>query len=520
MKNTFIILTILIIFIGCNNRPKHFNFTIKGKVIGQDSGEIVYDLSPRVGDDIIIQFTDGAFEHKGKSNEIVISSLAFYDDVKTGAWRSLPIFIESGVIEVKLHRDSIYEKSNVLQGFNNLNFVEVKKTTRRYFNRIYRGDYSDTERDSLFRIVYSDSIALLIEKNADNFIGVYLLNRFSNSPLLNMDQLSWIFNKITKPDLRHSFYFKKCYSNYLARKNEYNKIGSKAINFHLQDSTGKVNYFNDIAKNKIVFVEESGSWCGNQTYESHKLDTIYKQYKDKGFEIITVVCESKYDRWKHWVLTEKFPWSNLVEIDFDDANDVIYSEQIFLEGDYLVNESGVVIANDLTPEKLNEILMEQYEPQKYSEYVVKKWELPEGTYLLDREKPINTFEELTSKFAGKAFFIDCYATWCSPCIEEFQYKEELIEFLKKHNIELVYISFNRKLGDAKWLNFIKEHNLTGYHMRSNEKFVSDFAQVSDWSHQIPTYVIVNERGEIVEKDALCPSEKDKLYKQIKTKLNL
>ena len=58
-------------------------------------------------------------------------------------------------------------------------------------------------------------------------------------------------------------------------------------------------------------------------------------------------------------------------------------------------------------------------------------------YLLDREKPINTFEELTSKFAGKAFFIDCYATWCSPCIEEFQYKEELKVFLNKHNIEFI-----------------------------------------------------------------------------------
>jgi hypothetical protein len=320
MRNIFIILAILIISIGCNNKPKHFDFTLKGKVIGQDSGEIVYSISPRVGDDIIIPFENGEFEHKGKSNEILFSSLAFYDDVKTGACSILPIFIEPGVIEVELYRDSISEKSKVLQGSNSLNLQEVIKTTSRYFNRIYSGDYSNTERDSLFRNVYSDSVALLIEKNVDNFNGIRLIYNFSNSPLLNMGQLSRIFKKITKPDLRHSFYFKKRYSNYLARKNEFNKIGSKAINFHLQDSTGKVYYFNDIAKNKTVFVEESGSWCGNQTYESHKLDTIYKQYKDKGFEIITVVCESKYDRWKNWVSTEKFPWSNLVEIDFDEVS--------------------------------------------------------------------------------------------------------------------------------------------------------------------------------------------------------
>ena len=57
-----------------------------------------------------------------------------------------------------------------------------------------------------------------------------------------MDQLSQIFEKITKPELRHSYYFKKRYSNYLARKNEFNKVGSKAINFQLQDSTGNVKY--------------------------------------------------------------------------------------------------------------------------------------------------------------------------------------------------------------------------------------------------------------------------------------
>jgi thiol-disulfide isomerase/thioredoxin len=216
----------------------------------------------------------------------------------------------------------------------------------------------------------------------------------------------------------------------------------------------------------------------------------------------------------------KFPWSNLVEIDFDDANDVIYSEQIFLEGDYLVNESGVVIANDLTPARLNEILMEKYEPKKYLEYVVKKWELPEGTYLLDREEPINSFEELTLKFAEKAFFIDCYATWCSPCIEEFQYKEELIEFLNKHNIELVYISFNRKLGDAKWLNFLKEHNLTGYHMRANENFVNDFKQKTGFNNQFPTYLIIDKTGKLVEQNAFRPSNKQKLFNQLKTKLNL
>jgi len=519
MKNTLLILSIILVLFGCNTEKKEFDFTLKGKVIGQDSGIIVYDISPRLGDNIEIPFTNGEFEYKGNANEILITSLAFFDDVKTGAWRIFPLIIEPGIIEVELNRDSIHEKSKVVQGSYNLKLVEINKTTNRYFDKVYNNDYSKVERDSLSKMVYSDSVASLIEKNTDNFIGVYLLNCFYDSPFLNMNQLGLIFNKTTKPKLRNSFYFKKLHSKYLAQKGNYNKIGTKAINFHLQDSSGTTKNFSDIAKNKTVFIEKSGSWCRNQTYESHKLDTIYKQYKEKGFEIITVVSESKLDRWKNWLSSENFPWINLVEIDFENPTDIVYSEQLFLEGDYLVGESGLVIANDLTPEKLNEILMEKYEPQAYAEYQVEKWKLPEDTYLLDKEKPINTFAELASKFSGKAFFIDCYATWCSPCIEEFKYKDKLIEFLNGQNIELVYISFNRKLDYSKWLNFIKENKLIGYHMRANEDFRNDFMKKTEFNGQLPTYMLINENGIIVEKNAIRPSNGKELFNQLKSKLN-
>jgi len=85
---------------------------------------------------------------------------------------------------------------------------------------------------------------------------------------------------------------------------------------------------------------------------------------------------------------------------------------------------------------------------------------------------------------------------------------------------MVYISFDRNLDDFEWLSYIKKYNLRGYHIRSNEKFVNDFMQVSNWSYKLPTYIVVNNTGEIVEKSAFYPSEKEKLYNQIKIKLNL
>jgi len=520
MKKTLVILSILISVIGCNQKPDFFEYIITGKVIGKESGELCFFESSRIGDEVVIPFENGTFKYEGKAYEILSTSLTFYDDLKNGSFRAFPLIIEPGVIEIELDRDSIFEKSQALQGSINLSIQDVNATIGKYWDKVFREENSRAEIERLIKDVYSDSLATIVEQNADNFVGIYLLNRYSNWEMFNDEQMGNLFEKIQTPELRRSLYFKKLHSNYLARINELNKIGTKAMNFSLPDSTGKILDFHNIAKDKMVFVELSGSWCGNQTTETHELDTIYKQYRDNGFEIITIVCESKYDRWKEWLKKEAFPWINLIELDFNNTNDVFFSEQLFREGDFLVDEEGIIVANNLSPAKLNEILMEKFEPQRFKEYIEEKWNLPEGTFVLDRDKPINTFEELASKFTGKAFFIDCWATWCGPCIEQFQYKEPLIRFLKNNDIEMVYLNFDSNVEDEKWLSYIKKYNLIGHHVRTNVDFVNDFTKATNYDNLLPTYMLINKKGEVVESKALFPENKEKLYEQIKLRLNL
>ena len=519
MKKAIVILPFLILAISCNQKPKPFEYTICGKVAGRDSDEICLFESPRVGDQIIIPFKDGTFEYRGEALEVVITWLTFYDDLEDGRFTYFPIILEPGIIEIELDADDIREKSRILSGEINQTIQDVNKVTSRYWESVFNDENTREEKDKLLKNVYGDSIALLIEQNADNYGGVYLLNRYSGWEIFSKSQLASIFEKIEKPMLRQSSYFKEIYSDFLANQLEVNKIGTKALNFSLPDSTGKNIDFHTIAEDKIVFVESSGSWCGNQTRETHELDPIYDKYHDKGFEIVTVVLESKYDRWGKWVRNEKFPWVNLIELEYGNTNDVFYSQQLFLNGDYLVDEKGFVIANDLSPAKLNELLIERYEPEQYKEYLKNKWTLPEGTYILDKDQEIKSFEELALQFTGKGFFIDCWATWCSPCIEEFQYNKSLKEFLVEHRLEMVYISFDNNLADEKWLSFIRKHELDGHHMRANEAFRSDFIGVSGWNQILPSYLIVSKNGRIVENDALRPSEKDKLYKQILSTLS-
>ncbi len=72
----------------------------------------------------------------------------------------------------------------------------------------------------------------------------------------------------------------------------------------------------------------------------------------------------------------------------------------------------------------------------------------------------------------------------------------------------------------KWLNFVKQHELSGYHMLANEALQKDLKNViSDWDG-IPRYLIVNEKSEVVEYNALRPSNGEELFEQLFEKLNL
>lgn len=128
---------------------------------------------------------------------------------------------------------------------------------------------------------------------------------------------------------------------------------------------------------------------------------------------------------------------------------------------------------------------------------------------------INSLTELKEKFKGKMFFVDIWATWCSPCKEQFAYKEGLENYLKEKNIVMVYLSLDKKENEKAWRRMITYYNLSGFHIMANEAFhVNVQNELREGVFSIPRYLLVDEKGEIVERNALEPSEKERLYKQI------
>lgn len=515
------ILTLICIVISINLFAEltPFEYIIKGKVIGQQTGILyLFESGGRIGDEIEIPIQDGEFEFKGISFFVYIGHIAMDD------FNYLhELVIEPGKIVLEIHTDSIKEKKfNILHGQRNLEIQKARREHVQFANPLLEKLYSEITPEDLKQQI-TNSLDRFVKQqimdNWNNYTGIYYLNRYGTNGLFSEFSKSEFFNNQTDPLLRQSVEFRELTSKWTKNNDSINLLNHKAFNFRLPNYKGEIIEFNDIAKGKVTFVEQSGSWCGNLTNTTRSYKPLYEKYHDYGFEIITFVNEIKYDRWLKWIEKENYPWTNVVELE---SNDTLYEHMLFdmymFPANYLVNEEGIIIAKNLSAEALNELLMQKFEPENFLQYQKEKWILPESIHILDKEKSINSLNELSEQLQGKRLFIDCWATWCAPCLEEFKHNEALGQFLKSEDIEIVYINFDDNIDEAKWLNAIKTNNLQGFHLRASASFIKDLAE-NGYKNLLPTYMIMNEKAEIVEPNAFRPSEKEKLYEQIKSLLN-
>ena len=143
-------------------------------------------------------------------------------------------------------------------------------------------------------------------------------------------------------------------------------------------------------------------------------------------------------------------------------------------------------------------------------------------HILTCDSTITSLEDAVKPFKGKVVYIDVWATWCGPCLKEFQYLPTLKE--KAHNMDVVYlyISIDRPEERKKWEKTIAYHQLKGYHLLVNEKLGKSLYTELGNERQIlsiPCFVIIDKTGKIVIRHAAAPSEPEKVIQQLSTYYN-
>ena len=105
-------------------------------------------------------------------------------------------------------------------------------------------------------------------------------------------------------------------------------------------------------------------------------------------------------------------------------------------------------------------------------------------------------------FKGKVTYIDIWATWCLPCRGEITALKELEK--KFHGKDVAFVSISIDQNKDEWKEFVKSEDLKGVQLFAENAFESQFIQ--DYGiRQIPTFIIIDKEGKIVNADAPRPS---------------
>jgi len=104
---------------------------------------------------------------------------------------------------------------------------------------------------------------------------------------------------------------------------------------------------------------------------------------------------------------------------------------------------------------------------------------------------------------GKYVYVDIWATWCRPCIEQLPAMKELEEKYRGQDLEFLSISVDNERDKEKWKRMVNEKEMTGIQLYAGttSTFHKDY-QIKT----IPKFLILGKDGEIIDNNPPRPMD--------------
>ena len=124
-------------------------------------------------------------------------------------------------------------------------------------------------------------------------------------------------------------------------------IGQKFTDFEMPNAKGEVHKLSEYVGNgKVVLIDFWASWCPPCRAEMPNLVKAYKDYKDKGFDIVGISLDSKADAWAKGVKDLNITWTQLSDLKgWQNSGAALYGVNS-IPHTVLVDKDGTIIAKN------------------------------------------------------------------------------------------------------------------------------------------------------------------------------
>ena len=112
-----------------------------------------------------------------------------------------------------------------------------------------------------------------------------------------------------------------------------------------------------IGKAKIIILDFWASWCPDCRKENPNLVEVYKEFKDKGLDIVSVSLDTDAEAWKKAVADDNLTWKNHVSDLKGWKNAVAEQYTIaFIPQNLVLDANGIILEKNLSGDKLRELV--------------------------------------------------------------------------------------------------------------------------------------------------------------------
>ncbi len=361
-KIALIIATALVAF-ACNNL-KDNEFLISGQVDGVENGKKVFvELATENGmvakDTAVIE--NGKFELKGISTEIDLAYIRIENENT-----SLPVILEKGKINVILKKDTI-QNSTIGGTFNNDKLQSFNEESNKIAKKL--NDFQKLNNDKFKAArAANDTIAVnemmkqyqgfqdqviavsvkFIKENKDAYLSVLLLESFLMRDVLPVEEIKGYYEKIDKSllETKSGKYIKKTLEAISGTK-----TGNAAQDFSAPSPEGKIITLKE-SLGKVTIIDFWASWCGPCRMENPNVVALYKEFHDKGLNIIGVSLDKDATKWKEAIAKDGLTWAQVSNLKFwDEPIAKLYGVQS-IPATFILDAEGNIVAKDLRGDEL------------------------------------------------------------------------------------------------------------------------------------------------------------------------